>query len=212
MKPPPAAAWQDTLAGASAPHDVLAQLVQRAAEGLFAFDTGGRLMLWNPAMERLTGMGAADVLGHEVWLALATEQAAVRGAVAAVLGGQDATCRVVVASGRAYEAHMSPLGHASGGVAGGSGVVRARRADEAPRPIPEARLLDTLAAARVGAWYWPVSGVQIWRSEDHDCLYGFARNEGAWTTDRLLALLHPDDVTGVQGAIARALTSANEVV
>jgi PAS domain S-box-containing protein len=186
-----------------------AQLVQRCGDGLFAFDAGGRLTVWNPAMEQLTGKRAASVLGHDIRVAFPEAETA----VATVFGGHETTCRIGLAGGRPHDAHVSPLRGLDGAVAGGCVVLRDGGAGGEPsRPALEARLRDTLAAARVGAWHWPVPGVQIWRSEDHDCLYGFARNEGEWTTDRLLGLVHPDDVAGVQSAIAHALTHANEVV
>lgn len=51
-------------------HDTLdlPSLVQAAGDAIIAADTDGKILLWNPAAERIFGFTAEDALGH--WLDL----------------------------------------------------------------------------------------------------------------------------------------------
>ncbi len=43
------------------------QLLARSMDGVLAFDRECRFVIWNPAMEKLSGMPAADVLGQNAF-------------------------------------------------------------------------------------------------------------------------------------------------
>jgi PAS domain S-box-containing protein len=44
----------------------LPSLVQAAGDAIIAADTDGKILLWNPAAERIFGFTAADALGHSL--------------------------------------------------------------------------------------------------------------------------------------------------
>lgn len=46
---------------------MLAQLVESAGDGMLLTSETGVILLWNPAMSRLTGIPAADAVGQPVW-------------------------------------------------------------------------------------------------------------------------------------------------
>ncbi len=110
---------------------VLQRLVESTADGILAFDTDCRYTVWNPGMERIAGVRAADVLGKiafDVFPFLVTtgEDSFFREALA----GRSvvATDRefVIPQSGRRgfFEGRYSPLHDASGRVIGGFAVIR----------------------------------------------------------------------------------------
>ncbi|HEY4422083.1 MAG TPA: PAS domain-containing protein, partial [Pseudonocardia sp.] len=46
--------------------DLLAELVDLLPVGVFVLDDDGRVVLWNPAAERLTGRRAFEMVGRSV--------------------------------------------------------------------------------------------------------------------------------------------------
>ena len=44
----------------------LSSLVQAAGDAIIAADTDGKILLWNPAAERIFGFTAAEALGHSL--------------------------------------------------------------------------------------------------------------------------------------------------
>lgn len=107
------------------------QVVQGSVDGILAFDTGFRYTLWNPAMARISGVGATEVLGRvafEVFPFL--EETGEREFFKAALRGESSVSSVrpfqIPSSGRNgwFEGHYSPIRNGSGAVVGGLGVIR----------------------------------------------------------------------------------------
>ena len=121
-------------------------LVQSSVDGLLAFDRECRYTLWNAAMERFSGVPAAQVLGQRAFerfphlVEIGVDRLFFR-----ALAGETTVVEnyVVVQDGerRFYDRHYSPLWDGAGNVIGGVGVVRdvtARRlAEEALREREE---------------------------------------------------------------------------
>jgi PAS domain S-box-containing protein len=116
-------------------------LVRSSLDGILAFDRECRYTLWNPAMERLTGLSPEAVLGRcafELFPFLA-ETGEDRHFHAA-LAGRDTVARDhsyrIPETGRQghFEGHYSPLRDAAGEVVGGLAIIRdvseRRQADE----------------------------------------------------------------------------------
>ena len=128
-------------------------LVRGSRDGIFAFDREVRYTLWNPAMERMTGVASHQVLGQSAYavfpfLLETGEDHFFREALA----GRDAVAFErpyrIPATGRQglYEGHYSPLRAAGGhgadiadiaGIAGGVCIVRelAQPADAGEHPF-----------------------------------------------------------------------------
>lgn len=111
---------------------VLAEsVIQSSLDGIFAFDREGRFTLWNPAMERITGLSAAAVLGETAWeiLPFLGEEGEDEYFHAALRGEEAITedrRYHFPESGRSgwFEGHYSPLRDGSGEILGGLCVLR----------------------------------------------------------------------------------------
>lgn len=136
-------------------HELLEQMIQSCSDGILAFDTSRRYVIWNPAMERISGVAADDCLGRvatDVFPFL--EQTGLDQYHRQTLEGknpvvQDHAYRVPDTGKQgAIDCHYSPIRDASGAVMGGWGVIRdvtERKAkqDEAERSRRELRYLTT---------------------------------------------------------------------
>ena len=114
--------------GAAVERGVLEQVVRASADGVLAFDVDARVTLWNPTLERLLALPAADALGRPVAELLPrARDGEPDDAVAVTLaGGRTAVHeRVVPPAGRraarvvelAYESLRDDEGRPSGGLA-----------------------------------------------------------------------------------------------
>ncbi|MEO6457580.1 MAG: PAS domain S-box protein, partial [Chloroflexia bacterium] len=119
-------------------------LINSSFDGILAFDHDCRYTIWNPGMERITGLSAQDVLGRVAfeifpflketgedqffWEALAGRTA---------IGNDRPFVIPQTGQGGFFEARYSPLCNASGEVIGGLGIIRditeRSRADKALR-------------------------------------------------------------------------------
>ena len=143
--------------GADLPLELAHALVRSSLDGILAFDRDLRYTLWNPAMERLSGVPANRVLGRvafEVFPFLLElgEDHAFREALA----GRHTVTRerpfTIAETGRQgfFEGSYSPLRNASGEIVGGLGMIRdvteRKRAEAARFKAEEAgRKLSLLA-------------------------------------------------------------------
>jgi PAS domain S-box-containing protein len=131
-------------------------LVRSSRDGILAFDREVRYTLWNPAMERLTGVASHLVLGQSAYavfpfLLETGEDHYFREALA----GRDAVAYErpfrIPESGRQgfFEGHYSPLRGADGEILGGVCIVRevAERKAGEPRQMPEQATRAELDAA-----------------------------------------------------------------
>lgn len=132
---------------------IMERLIQSCVDGILAFDTRTRYLIWNPAMERISGIAADDCLGR-----VATEvfpfmqHTGLDQFHRATLAGKTIVVEdhpyKVPESGKqgAMDCRYSPILDADGAVVGGMGVVRdvtERKAvqDEAERSRRELRYL-----------------------------------------------------------------------
>lgn len=124
--------------------DFIEQLLECSSDGICAFDTEMTVMLFNPAMERITGLPSSEVVGRKVFdvfpFLLDMEEDKLMNAA---LHGQKTEARdrtfVIPQSGREgrYEARYSPLTDHSGIIVGAIGIIR----DVTERYALEQRLL-----------------------------------------------------------------------
>lgn len=124
----------------------LAWIIMQASEnGCFAFDRDGRLVLWNRAMEELTGLRSEHVIGRAALEALPLWQE--RGEAAnfeRVLAGKGSVSLTFPVEGspeQVFEASYTPFSTEVGPSSGGFAVVRnvtdARRAEQRIRESEE---------------------------------------------------------------------------
>ncbi len=107
------------------------QLISSSVDGVLAFDFEHRYTVWNPGMERMTGMAAAGVLGekaHEVFPFL--EEIGEMDVQRATLAGERPRTQdqpyTVLATGQEgfFSANYAPLHDDAGGIVGGLAMVR----------------------------------------------------------------------------------------
>jgi PAS domain S-box-containing protein len=108
-----------------------ALLIENSIDGILAFDRDLRYTIWNPAMERISGVARSDVIGRVAtnvfpYLAETGEDENLR----RTLSGESPVSRdrpyVIPQTHREgfYEAHYTPLLSDTGDVVGGVGIVR----------------------------------------------------------------------------------------
>jgi PAS domain S-box-containing protein len=187
-------------------------LVQSSVDGFVVIDRETRYTLWNPAMERFTGMAAAEVLGRrafDVFPFLAEHGLEV--AFRRALAGETITTNGIRhtepdGTRKVYDRLYLPMCGARGDITGVIAIVRdvtARFAAQEALHTSETKLLMAAEAAGIGLWTWdPVSDVITW--EDTMCaLYGRAPGDVPKGRDEYLTLIHPDDRERSRVRIAR---------
>jgi PAS domain S-box-containing protein len=142
------------------------QLLSACLDGVLAYDRDYRILYWNPAMERMTGMRAEDVVGQGTFelfpfLVAIGEDRAMRAALAGDSTVSSDRPFEVPGTGRrgVFEGHYSPL-HDHGGraIIGGIAVLR----DITHRKRTEEQVGETESRFRNMA---DVSPVMLWMSE-----------------------------------------------
>ncbi|HEV7844201.1 MAG TPA: PAS domain S-box protein, partial [Pyrinomonadaceae bacterium] len=106
-------------------------LINSSVDGILAFDLEYRYILWNPAMERISGMKPDEVLGRRAFdiFPFLKETGEDRFFLAALRGKSNVTHNrpySVTRTGREgfYEGHYSPLYDAAGEIIGGFAIIR----------------------------------------------------------------------------------------
>jgi PAS domain S-box-containing protein len=144
---------------------MIEQLLASGSDGLLAFGADLRCLFWNPAMERISGMKAEDVVGQDLlrlfpFLVEFGEEDNLRRAMA----GEEVTSRGrpfhVRATGRRgfFDGQYRPLRGEDGRVSGGIAVIR----DVTDRMRAEEQLRETETRFRNMA---DVSPVLLWLAE-----------------------------------------------
>ena len=133
------------------------QLIHSSSDGILAFDTECRYTVWNPAMERIFGFPADQVLGRRAFdifpfLTELGEDWYLYEALAGRSAVSKARTYTIPESGRSgcFEGYYAPIHDAEGRVVGGLAVIRditeRRRADEESLALARAEAAE--AAAR----------------------------------------------------------------
>jgi PAS domain S-box-containing protein len=106
-------------------------LIKSSSEGIVVFDRDFSITLWNPGIERVTGMGVEEVLGRRIFEVLPDlVETAGEAAMRAALEGRETSLYdqryAVPGTGRAgyYDAFFSPLYSRGREVIGGIGFLR----------------------------------------------------------------------------------------
>jgi PAS domain S-box-containing protein len=148
---------------------MLEQLLALSPDGALAFDREFRFLFWSPAMERISGLKAHEVLGKNAlelfpFFVESGEDDNFRQALAGRSTQTSERPYAVVSTGRRglYEAHYAPLRSETGEVVGGLALVRdvteQRRAEERLRET-ETRFQNMADASPVMLWMSGTDGL-----------------------------------------------------
>jgi len=171
-------------------------------EALIACDRSGRILIWNPAAERLFGHAAASVLGADCSLIEPPE--APRPWWDEVLSGRPRRLRAtrVTSTGHrlSVEVTASPMRGADGAVIGVSQLFR---------PIENttgARLLDLAEdMAHVGHWRVDLATREVTWSDEVYRIHDLDPATVTPTLDMAIDVYHPDDRDRVAGLVEAAM-------
>jgi len=115
----------------SQPVDLLDRLIRSSVDGIVAFDRECRYTVWNPGMERISGVVAEQVLGRRAFDVFPfLVEIGEDSFFYAALEGRTVVARdrpfVIPNTGKQgfFEGHYSPLLDESGAVIGGLGIIR----------------------------------------------------------------------------------------
>jgi PAS domain S-box-containing protein len=207
---------------------VLDALVEASVDGVLAFDRELRYTLWNPAMERLSGVPAAVAIGaHALELFPFLVETGEDRAFHAALAGETVTTRrraFVNRAGRAgfFDGHYRPLRDSTGAVVGGLAIVRevsdaveldvqrsSLSAAHRDLALGDQRLTVALDAAHLGPWEWDTASDLVTFSAAAAAIFGIP-TEPRLTWAAMRELLHPDDRAATHAAVEAAVAGRTD--
>ena len=159
------------------------QLVDASPDGFLAFDRDCRYTAWNPAMERISGMAAADVIGRIAWevfpfLRDEGEDEFFRAALAGEVRHTPHRAYRIPETNRVgwFRGEYAPVHDADGNVIGGMAVIRETtdtyRADQTLRM--QGLVLDSMAE---GVSVANEAGFIVYTNPAEDRMFGYEPGE-----------------------------------
>jgi PAS domain S-box-containing protein len=195
---------QSPAAAAPAPTDApsrFALLQELMGQGLLVLDARGGVQEASGRAGALLGVPVEGLLGRAVWeavpgLAGGPAQAALAGALAS---GAPARHTLRLPHGAWVELAAHPVG-------GGlwvlvTDVTVQHEAAERLEAL-DARYQVALDAGHMAVWETNLATGEVFRSDNHDRIYGYAERLPQWTHEMFLATLHPEDRAGVDAQVA----------
>ncbi|WP_043710356.1 sensor histidine kinase [Corallococcus macrosporus] len=190
----------------------LCVLQEMMGEAFFTLDAHGRVREMNARAAALLGLPAEQVRGQEPWLARPELAGTVlherlMTALTAREGGRflaelpsrtwlEVTVRVVGDETWVLAADITQRQLAENEVA---------RTEERFRQLGE-RFQVALDSAQMAVWETNLVTGQVFRSEGHDRLYGYAQPQAEWTHAKFLASIHPEDRAEVEAQVSSIFT------
>lgn len=216
-EPPPAVTTTELPAHAADEVSLSAEarlcvLQEMMGEAFFTLDAHGRVRELNTHAAALLGVSAEQVRGQEPWLAQPELSGTVlherlMTALTTREGGRflaelpsrtwlEVTVRVVGDETWVLATDITQRQHAENEVA---------RTEERFRQLGE-RFQVALDSAQMAVWETNLVTGQVFRSEAHDRLYGYAQPQAEWTHEKFLASIHPEDRAEVEAQVAALFT------
>ena len=195
------------------------QIIAGAREGVVVYDRDMRVGVWNPFMERLTGVSAGEVLGRTPELFPFLGSAGIRARVRRALKGEscepfDFSFEIPV-SGRSGWASdtTGPMRNAAGEIVGAVSMVHditdRRRAEQSVQD-GEARLRRAQAMAHVGSWELDLVTRTIWGSEEALRIYGLEPSPATLPLDTVQSCVLREHRARLSAALSRLAEGLGE--
>ncbi|WP_447976934.1 PAS domain S-box protein [Candidatus Nitrospira bockiana] len=179
------------------------RIIANAGEGIVVYDRHLRYVLWNPFMERLTGLSAQHVIGKhasEIFPFLA-EQGGLD-LLARALGGDvvstgDLEVRIPATGRSAWlSARFTPHDDGQGRIIGVIGTVSdmtQRKQAEAELKESQERFRLCVDGSNAGIWDWDLRTNRVYLSPKWKSMLGYTDDEVHSSLEAWESRIHPDD-------------------
>jgi len=192
------------------------QILLSAQEGIAVHDRELRYTLWNPYMERMSGLKAADVIGkrpHELFPFLAEEgiYADLEKALAGkIISSHDTPYIIPQTNRRGWtNNNFAPLRDDKGEIIGVVATVRditERKHEDEQLRKSEALLSQAEKMTNFGSWERDLKTGKSTLSRNLLQIYGLA-SEADWDREEYWARIHPEDSKRARANVDRAITA-----
>lgn len=196
-------------------------LIQSVSEyAIIKLGTEGEVLSWNEGAHRMQGYERSEVLGRHFAM-FYREEAREAGWPMALLkearekgSARDEGYRVRK-DGTEYwaEAFISRIVDGEGQLLGFAKVTHdltSRRQREVERQELLSRVAMALSAARMAAWSLDLRTGAIWRSEEHDAIFGYAETQPSWSLESFLSHLLPEERERLASGLAATLETGQQ--
>jgi PAS domain S-box-containing protein len=185
---------------------------------------GGRVVMFNPHVERILGrpmVMSPDIESYQEWLAYEVNERPVEGhesVLARTLQGEVVTGReILYHRGDGVKAWIrvsgAPISDASGKIVGGVDLItdidEEMRAREALR-VNQERLNLAQKTARLGSFEWNIQTDEVIWSEETEAIYGLPPSGFSGGYESWAKLVHHEDRPAAEEAVRRALVEGRQ--
>lgn len=199
-------------------HQLLDAIAENSPDAIFAKDTSGRYVLFNPAAARIVGRTPEAMIGLDDRAIFPAAQAQAiidadrRVMQSAAVEQQEETLDTT--QGRRYFlTTKSVLRDADGRVSGVFGIshdITRRRLEEQTLRDSEQRWIMALDSAGHGVWDWDIATDTVYFSPRWKSMLGYAEDDVGNTLEDWSGRVHPDDLPACQAALKRHFRGESE--
>jgi PAS domain S-box-containing protein len=196
----------------------LRQVISSAQEGIVVYGKDLHYQIWNPFMEELSGVPAAEVLGrHPLEVFPFLQENGVYAAVERALAGEatalgDMPYRLARTGMQGWvSSTLAPLRDTGGAIVGVISTLRditgRKQVEEAVRTT-QTRLLQAEAHAHLGSWELDMATERGWWSPEMYRLFERDPALGPPSFSEFLGMVHPEDRSSLAQLLAQAAGTA----
>ena len=196
-----------------------AQLLDLSHDAIITMDTDRRILTWNNGAEEIYGWPEREAVGQVLHRLLQTSCPASLQQVAETLRlegrWEGEMCQTARDGRRLVVDSRQVLLDCSGGLpecilAINRDITERKRADDALR-ISEARLQFVLQAASLGAFDYDLTSSVLWRSQQHDAIFGYPALLPEWNYQIFLDHVLPEDREEVTREFTQGVTAGADL-